>query len=374
MDLNLTEEQRLIVDSAAEFLAAHSTSAQVRQVTETPGGWDASLWQGLAELGWCGIHTAEEQGGLGLGVVELALLQEQLGRRLACVPYFDSVALAASALRGLAGHPSADAALQELASGAQCFALALPQPTGTAVPARAQPQADGSWQLHGLWPQVGSATLAQQLLLLAHQPNGVWGLWLVPANAPGLRIEALATVDATRLQAQVQAEGVPVSASQLLAQGEALEALLARTRCIAAIALAAEQVGVAQQALDLTLAYTLERQQFEKPIASFQGVKHRCAHMLVAVETARSAVYGAACLADTQPDDATLVRLAAHALSEATQAALYTTREAIQLHGGVGFTWEYDPHLYFRRAQASSQRLAPTHWWLEQVAQQLLDA
>jgi len=373
MDLNLNEEQRLIVDSAAEFLAAHSASERVRSASSPPGGWDEALWQGLAELGWCGIHSPEAQGGLGLGLVELALLQEQLGRRLACVPYFDGVALAATALRALADQPAADAALQSLASGEQCFALALPEPDAAAPSAQATPQGDG-WLLQGQWPQVGSAPVAQQLLLPALQADGAWGLFLVPADAPGLAVTAQPAVDATRLHGSVTAENIALAATQRIAHGPALQALLAHTRCIAAIALAAEQVGVAQQALDLSLAYTLERQQFEKPVASFQAVKHRVGQMLVAVETARSAVYGAACLADTRPSPDALLRAATQAISEATEAALYCTREAIQLHGGVGFTWEYDPHLYLRRAQASSQRLAPLRWWREQVARQLLDA
>lgn len=372
MDLNLSEEQRLIVDSAAEFLAAHSASEQVRRISTRPGGWDETLWQGLVELGWCGIHTPEAQGGLGLGVVELALLQEQLGRRLACVPYFDSTALAASALRPLTGHPLADAALQALATGERRLALALPRPD-TAITAQAQVQADGNWLLQGDWPRVGSAQLAQQLLLPAQLAGGGTALFLVPADAEGLSIGAQPAVDATRLQGAVSARQLRLPARNCIAERQVLDGLLAHTRCIAAIALAAEQLGVAQQALDLTLAYTLERQQFEKPIAGFQAVKHRCAQMLVQVETARSAVYGAACLADTAPDEAALLRAAAQAIGEATEAALYCTREAIQLHGGVGFTWEYDPHLYLRRAQASSQRLAAPHWWQEQVARQLLD-
>lgn len=374
MDLNLSEEQRLIVDSAAEFLAEHSSSERIRFVSDQPGGWDDILWQGLAELGWCGIHSPEPQGGLGLGVVELALLQEQLGRRLACVPYFDSVALAATVLRALAGQPEVDAALQALTSGEQRFALAMPDPNMSSAPHSPQAISQGEgWLLQGEWSQVGSAPVAQQLLLPALQADGQLGLFLVPTGTPGLTIAAQAAVDATRLHGKLTAQQVAIKAGQLIACGTTLHALLEHTRCVAAIALAAEQVGVAQQALDLSLAYTMERQQFEKPIASFQGIKHRCAQILVTVELARSAVYGAACLADTGPDSAALKLVAAQAISEATEAALYSTREAIQLHGGVGFTWEYDPHLYFRRAQASSQRLAPLSWWHEQVAQQLLD-
>ena len=371
MDLNLSDEQRLIVDSAAEFLAAQSSSARVRSISEQPGQWDQALWEGLSALGWCGIHLPESQQGLGLGVVELCLLQEQLGMHLACVPYFDTVALAASVLHELHAHPAVAPVLSALAQGQARSVLALPEPDA-AITARAQ-ACSGGWQLSGLWPQVGSAPLATHLLLPAPDAEGQTRLFLLPADSAGLAVQAQPALDATRLHGQVHAHNCLVRDDQCMAAGPALDALLQHTRCLAAVALAAEQVGVAQKALDLTLAYTLERQQFEKPIASFQAVKHRCAQMLVALETARSAVYGAACIADTRPDAATLLHFAAQARSEATEAALFCTREAIQLHGGVGFTWEYDPHLYFRRAQASSQRLGALRWWREQVARQWLD-
>jgi len=199
-------------------------------------------------------------------------------------------------------------------------------------------------------------------------------LLLVPTDAPGLQVQALQTLDGTRRMARVQVQNVVLDDSACLARGTLVHDVLHRVRCQGAIALAAEQVGVAQQCLDLTLAYTGQRHQFDRPVAGFQAVKHRCAQMLVALESARSAVYGAACMADTHPDSAVLMFYAAQARVAATEAALFCSREAIQLHGGVGFTWEFDPHFYLRRAQASSQRLGPVSWWLEQVAGQLLDA
>ena len=372
MDLNLSEEQRLIVDSAVEFLAAHSPNERIRAVTRTPGQWDEQTWQGLSELGWCGIHLPESVGGLGLGWVALCLLQEQLGRRLACVPYFDTVVLAATALCPLQTQAGVGDLLSRLAQGQLRLALALPDPDAP-MTGRVQARSDG-WHLQGQWAAVGSAPVADQLLLPALDSEGVCRLWVVASTHPGLRIQPVPAVDATRLHGTVFADDVTLPAEACLAQGPSLQALLAHTRSLAAIGLAAEQVGVAQQALDLSLAYVLQRQQFEKPVASFQAIKHRCAQMLVAVEMARSAVYGAAGMADTLPDPMTLLRAAAQARHEATQAALYCTREAIQLHGGVGFTWEYDPHLYLRRAQASSQRLGALTWWREQVVQQWLDA
>ena len=148
---------------------------------------------------------------------------------------------------------------------------------------------------------------------------------------------------------------------------------LAGAVAAAAIGLAAEQVGVAERALDLAVDYTKEREQFGKAVGSFQGVKHRAAQMLVKVETARSAVYAAAFIADTAGDATDLTYFAAQARTDATEAALFSTRESIQLHGGVGFTWEFDPHLFFRRAQASSQRMGTVEQWREQVAARLLD-
>jgi alkylation response protein AidB-like acyl-CoA dehydrogenase len=195
----------------------------------------------------------------------------------------------------------------------------------------------------------------------------------VHADAPGLRLQPLPPLDATRRHADVLATELQLPVAACLSRGIALSEAWQRAAFFAAIALAAEQVGVAQACLDLTLAYTAQRFQFGKAIASFQAVKHRCAQMLVTLEQARSAVYGAAALADTEASDDVLLRHAAQARMESTQAALYCSREAIQLHGGMGFTWVFDPHLFLRRAQLASQRLGPVSWWCEQVAAQLLD-
>ena len=375
MDLSLSDEQQQIADSATTFLQEASAMPAVRAASESANGLDEALWRGMAELGWCGVHLPETAGGLGLGMVELVLLQEQLGRHLACVPFFDSVALAATALRELPDSALAQQWLEALATGEKVGALALTAEAAspfTAVRARAQ-RTNTGWTLDGDWPQVGSAALADVLLLPAQGESGESLLFAVPADATGLQVQPLKTLDATRRLAQVQCRAVSLPADHCIGQGAPLDAVLARTLQLGAIALAAEQVGVAQQCLDLTLAYAAQRVQFDKPIAGFQAVKHRCAQMLVALESARSAVYGAACIADTAPDAATLLFHAAQARVAATEAAQFCAREAIQLHGGVGFTWEFDPHLYLRRAQASSQRLGTPAWWLEQVAEQLLD-
>jgi len=390
MELVLSEEQQHIADSAAVFLAKASAMPGVRTISQSAEGWDPKLWQDMAELGWCGVSVPESAGGLGLGQVERVLLQEQLGRRLACVPFFDSAVLAASALAAFDKHPVALAWSQRLASGEAIMSLALPEVSfHQSIPQAASSHVSGAppapiarpasgerqgWTLEGEWPQVGSAAMAHGLLLPAQTESGETLLLLVPTDAPGLQVHALQTLDGTRRMARVQAQAVVLDDSACMARGNWVHDVLRRVRCQGAIALAAEQVGVAQQCLDLTLAYTGQRHQFDRPVAGFQAVKHRCAQMLVALESARSAVYGAACMADTHPDSAVLMFYAAQARVAATEAALFCSREAIQLHGGVGFTWEFDPHFYLRRAQAASQRLGPVSWWLEQVAEQLLDA
>lgn len=372
MDLTLSDEQQQIADSAAAFLLEASAMPAVRVASESSSGLDHALWRGMAELGWCGVLLPESAGGLGLGLIELVLLQEQLGRRLACVPFFDSVALAATVLRELPGSALAQDWLVPLAAGQKMAALALDPSLGAAACARGR-RKDTGWTLDGDWPQVGSAATADVLLLPARAESGESLLFAVPADAAGVGVRPLTTLDATRRMAQVQCRAVALPAAHCIGQGAQLDAVLARTLQLGAIALAAEQVGVAQQCLDLTLDYAAQRSQFDRPIASFQAVKHRCAQMLVELEGARSAVYGAACIADIAPGATTLLFHAAQARVAATEAAQFCAREALQLHGGVGFTWEFDPHLYLRRAQACSQRLGPLSWWLEQVAEQLLD-
>ena len=257
MDLSLSEEQQQITDSAANFLAEAATMPVVRAVSESADGLDRSLWRGIAELGWCGVHLPETARGLGLGMVELVLLQEQLGRRLACVPFFDSAVLAATVLRELPESTVAQDWLQQLAAGQAIGALALPSCPASGH-ATAQVSATG-WVLHGDWPLVGSAAMADVLLLSAQTASGESLLFAVPADTKGLQVQPLVMLDATRRMAAVCAQAVDLPASGCISQGPFLDEILMRIHHLGAIALAAEQVGVAQQCLDLTLAYAAQR-------------------------------------------------------------------------------------------------------------------
>ncbi|EKS9793469.1 MULTISPECIES: acyl-CoA dehydrogenase family protein [Burkholderia] len=383
MDLALTDEQAMIRDAAADVLAERSASADVRRALEQSAGRDDALWAALSgELGWNALALPEVAGGLGLGAVEQTVLMEQLGRRIACVPYFSTACLAATALAGCAETPLAKDWLARVGEGACSATLALPFDLPTVVrslPVVAEETA-GGYALSGTIEQVIDGARADLLLVparIANEGQSI-GLFAIDvATASGLKVTPLDTLDTTRPIARVVFDEARMSRDALLACGTAAVQVLERTFWFAALALAAEQLGGAQQCLDLTLDYTSQRVQFGRAIASFQAVKHRCAQMMVLIESARSAVLGAAHAWDaeagnTQPSDALRADIAA-AKSAANDAYAFCAQEAIQLHGGVGFTWEYDPHLYFKRAQASGAQFGSTPQLLEWIASHAID-
>jgi alkylation response protein AidB-like acyl-CoA dehydrogenase len=396
MNLALSEEQIMIRDSAAEVLAERSASAAVRQAIEHNSGRDDALWRTVArELGWCALTVPEAAGGAGLGAMELVLLMEQMGRRLACVPYFGTVCLAATAL-GRCESAAARAWLSRIASGEVSAALALDAAAGFDAPVvsvYAQETPDG-YCLSGTLAQVVDGASADLLLvpaLIANEAQTIALFELNCADLAGLTRTPLVTLDATRPLARIELNALDVPRDALLAYGRDAQRALSDTAWFAALALAAEQLGGAQQCLDLTLAYTAERVQFGRTIASFQAVKHRCAQMMVEIEAARSAVFGAAQAWDQARHEAwdqvpgstrheTCASLPPQVLADiavakatANDAFRFCAQEAIQLHGGVGFTWEYDPQLYFKRAQACSAQFGTTAQMLSFIAAQAID-
>ena len=435
MNLALSEEQTMIRDSAAEVLAERSASAAMRQAIEHTAGRDDGLWHTLAsELGWCALTVPEAAGGAGLGAMELVLLMEQMGRRLACVPYFSTVCLAATALaqcesaaarawlsRIASGEVSATLALDAAAgfdgrtalayatgsvdaraasayaaggvNGHAASAFAAPGFDARTVTVYAEETAHG-YRLSGTLAQVvdgASADLVLVPVLIANEAQTIALFELNCADLAGLIRTPLITLDATRPLARIELNAVDVPRDALLACGSEVQRALSDTAWFAALALAAEQLGGAQQCLDLTLAYTAERVQFGRAIASFQAIKHRCAQMMVDIEATRSAVLGAALAWDqarhqwrTQVPDPMRNRAGASlppdvladiatAKATANDAFRFCAQEAIQLHGGVGFTWEYDPQLYFKRAQACSAQFGTTAQMLSFIAGQVID-
>ncbi len=396
MELSLSLEQEMIRDTAREFLDARSDSAAVRRVVDAEDAsarHDPELWREVAELGWCGIALPEEAGGAGLGAPELVLLMEQMGRRLACVPYWSSVCLAAPALQGSLSQAQAQAQarLEPLALGTTRAALVLPAWTAPDTAGQLSPEAlpvwaeagEGGFVLHGRVDQVFDAEGADWLLVPARIHDGAGGLALflldaaALANNPHVPVQPLNTLDRTRAIASVVFDALPVDVGGCLARGPEVARGIGAALWHGTLMLAAEQLGGAQQCLDLTVAYAAERIQFGRAIASFQAVKHRCAQMMVMTEAARSAIHGAAhawqaaiAAGDEAAMNAARLDIAAARIA-ADEAFAFCAQESIQLHGGVGFTWEYDPQLYFKRAQAAAGWLGGTAAALDCIADAL---
>ncbi|MBF8701322.1 MULTISPECIES: acyl-CoA dehydrogenase family protein [Pseudomonas putida group] len=384
MEFAFTEEQLLIRDSAERFLAQASDSHAVRAGMSRAADYDPELWRQIGqELYWPALLVPEAYGGMGLGFVELAVLLEQCGRFLLGSPLFTTTCLATPALL-LADNPALQARwLPAIASGQLHATLACPLEAAQ-LQAEVRPDGDG-YRLDGCHTQVVDGAQADLLLIAARRPGsaGEHGIsvFAVPADTPGMVRTTLHTLDQTRRLARIELQQVPVSEAQRVSAIDQAWPLLQATQRIAAIGLAAEQLGGAQQALDLTLAYTAERHQFGRSVASFQAIKHRCADMMLHIECTRSAVWYAACVAreylaeDGDPMvRGELLAAAATAKAHASETFFHCAAESIQLHGGVGFTWEYDPHLYFKRARASEQLLGNPAWHRECLATELLGA
>lgn len=337
MHFDFTDDQREIKRTARELLASRSSFERVRAVAEGDGAYDGGLWDELVALGWTGIAIPEQHGGQGLGMLELTLVLEELG--YAVTP---SRLLA----NALAGQLIASSGSDEQ-RGRLLPAIAAGTATATVAFAR-----DGVAEL------VPDADSARWIVLVEGTGSGSPSARLFDARDGAVTIAPRATVDPTRRYARVTvADG---------AEGEPLGGDLAAGLDRAEIALAAELTGLAQRALELTVAYVKERRQFGTPVGAFQAVSHRAAQMLLETEGARSAAYFAAWAADAEPQS--LARAASIAKAAAADAGRHVTAAAIQLHGGIGFTWEADVHWLYKRAQLDAALLAPAGWHRRRVA------
>jgi alkylation response protein AidB-like acyl-CoA dehydrogenase len=378
MRFAFSEEQEELRAAARAFLADHSSSEQVRQAMASEPGFDPEVWKRIgAELGWPAVVVPEEYGGLGLTWVELVALLETMGEALLCSPFFSTVCLAGTALLEAGTEEQKQEHLPALAEGHLLATLALTEAGGRwdaeGISATARREG-GDYRLSGAKRFVPDGHCAELFLVAARGPGsrgeeGV-SLFLVPADAAGLERRALPTMDQTRRLADVELREVRVpAAARMGEEGEAWPAL-ARSLDLAGVALAAEQVGGASRCLDLSVEYARERVQFGRAIGSFQAIKHKCADMLVLVESARSAAYYAGCVAAGQGGDLGVV--ASMAQAYCSDAYFRCAAESIQVHGGVGFTWEYDPHLHFKRARSMEGFLGDPGYHRERVARRIL--
>jgi alkylation response protein AidB-like acyl-CoA dehydrogenase len=347
MDFSFTEEQQMIADTARGFFSENATSERTRAAMNSEGV-DRDLWKAFCEeLGLGGVLVSETDGGAGLGHVEFAAIAEAAGARVASIPMLGQ-AMACSALA--AGGSDAQKAeyLPQITGGGLIVA------TGSATDL----SASGS-RLSGTVTCVADGAIADVFLLAGPQ-----GAWLVRADADGVSVQGHTTMDQTRRLATVTLTNVQCD---VLPEWEAALNAANRTGCLC---LAAEALGGAQACLDQTVAFSQDRVQFGRPIGSFQAYKHRLADMMIEIEQARSAVYWAACAIDENTDDPDL---AAHAAKSFCADTFFRcASDMIQLHGGIGFTWEHDAHLYFKRARSIQTMLMNGDWHREQIAAMIL--
>ena len=374
MQFAFTEEQMLMRDTARAFLEANASSAEVRAACSRPMGYDVELWRRLSgELGWAGTAIAERYGGAGLGMVELAILQYEQGRRLVPSPFFSTVCLAAPLIAAAATEQQKALWLGRIAAGEVRIAVALAGPQGGAgiddIAVELHPRGN-SWQLRGASGFVIFGHACDALLVAARDrhtaKNEVVRLVMVDPAASGLQIEPHVMLDLTRPMSSIRFDDVSVGRADLLGEVGSpfseIEHALERAR----VALASEAVGGAEYSLEMTTQYVKERVQFDRPIGSFQAVKHRLADMMVLVEAAKSACWYAACFADDSA--AELKEAAAIAKCACCDAFVQCSSNAIQLHGGIGFSWDHDAHLYFKRARAAATLLGSPYWQRERLA------
>jgi alkylation response protein AidB-like acyl-CoA dehydrogenase len=345
------EDQTEFAAFVTKFLDERCGEAEVRRLMEDETGYDAAVWtQASEQLGLAGLDIPEQYAGSGATFREVSLVMEALGSSLACLPFYSTAVLAAGALLATDDEEAREEHLPGIAAGRTIATLALAERGGSSPSdIHTTAERDGSgFRLGGSKDFVVDGHVADLLLVVAQAAGGL-SLFAVDADAPGLTSSTMRTLDPTRKLAHLDLAGVR---AQLIGPEGSAHAVIDRVRERAAMAIACEQLGVASRALAMAVAYAKSRVQFGRPIGSFQAVKHRCVDMAQRIEAARSAAqWGAATLAEGSEMSGVAAALATVCC---TEAAVFATAENVQVHGGIGFTWEHPAHLYFRRARSSA--------------------
>ncbi len=376
MDFGFSEEQEMLRSSARDFLAKEVPMTAVRTMMEDEVGFSDVLWKRMSDLGWMGLILPEEYGGSGLDFVDLIVVLEEMGRVVLPGPFFSTVVLGGVALLEGGSDAQKQAVIPKLARGEVKLTLAQLEPSGRwgadGVALEATPSG-GGFVLRGTKLFVPDAHVADQLIVAGRAPGstGAQGvsLFLVDAKARGVKTTQLKTMDQTRRLAEVVLDGVTVGADQVLGTPGQGWALLDRIVDRGKVGLCAEMCGGAQRVLDMSVEYAKVREQFGKPIGSFQAIQHKCANMLVEVESSKSVTYYAAWAVANDVAEAPLA--AAMAKAYCSDAYRHVSGEGIQIHGGIGFTWEHDMHIYFKRAKSSEVTFGDATWNRELVAQHI---
>ena len=359
MQFGLSESQEFLKDSARKFFAGECPSSEIRRLMETDTAYDTALWAKLTDQGYTGIIFPEEYGGVGLGKVELMLLMEEAGRALLPGPFFSTVVLAGSVLDAVGSPAHKKKHLAPICRGEARATVAILEASASWNPRDVQLTA-ANGKLTGEKLFVSDAAVANFILVVARN-----GVFIVDAKAPGLKITPMPAMDLTRKLYVVEFKNTPAEELGPLTN-------LPRAFEVASAAMAAELVGGMQRTLDITVEYAKTRKQFGKPIGMFQAVQHQCADMYLETESSRSAVYYAGwALEENAPDAPVAVSIAKMYASDAGRTV---GNRGIQIHGGMGFTWENDLHLYYRRAKASENAFGDATFHRERIASLIIDA
>jgi len=376
MDFGFSEEQEMLRSSARDFLTKETPMTFVRKMMDDERGMTDGLWKQMAELGWIGLVLPEQYGGSGLTFVDLVVVLEEMGRVVLPGPFFSTVVLGGTAIADLGTDAQKQQWLPKIASGDAKVTLASLEPSGRWDADGIQLEAKasgGDVVLTGTKLFVPDA-LGADLFVVAGRAPGSRGadgvsLYLVDAKAAGVKITPLKTMDQTRKLSEVVFDGVKVPAASVLGTAGQGWAALERIADRGKVGLCAEMCGGASRVLDMSVEYAKVREQFGKPIGSFQAIQHKCANMLVEVESSKSVTYYAAWAVANDVAEAPLA--AAMAKAYCSDAYRHVAGEGIQIHGGIGFTWEHDMHLYFKRAKSSEVTFGDATWNRELVAQHI---
>jgi alkylation response protein AidB-like acyl-CoA dehydrogenase len=372
MDFDLNKPQRLLKDSAREFLARDCKPERVRELMETDTAHDDKLWQALAVQGWTGLRIPEEHGGLGLGLVELAAVMEEMGR--ACLPSAFLSTLTAAALIEYAGDVQQRGKyLEPIAAGEMKATVALLEDSANwdlnAVKLKAT-RNGGKFFVTGKKLFVPDADISDVLICVARTGDSLV-LLPIQREAGGVSVQAMPSMDGTRKVYELSLEDVSVSEPEVLGADGDVRTALSRALEVATTALCAEMVGGMQWMLDTAVEYAKTRQQFGRPIGSFQAVQHQCADMLLMTESARSAAYYAAwALTEGDPVATLAVSIAKAYCSDAYREV---ANRCVQVHGGIGFTWEHDLQLYYKRSKSSETLFGDAIFHRERIARLIVD-
>jgi alkylation response protein AidB-like acyl-CoA dehydrogenase len=345
-------EHDALRDAVRRLLTERSPETEVRRLMETEQGYDPAVWSLMArQIGLQGLALPEKYGGSGAGFVDLQIVFEEMGRALLCAPYLSTVVLAANALLTSGDEAACAEYLPAIAEGATIATLAVTETSGSwraeDVALAAESAGEGGYRLTGEKLFVLDGHVADLLLVVARTAAGP-SLFAVDAAAEGLTREAMGTLDATRKQSHLVFASTP---ARLIGEDGGAARPLEQTMDLAAAALAAEQAGGARRVLEMAVDYAKVREQFGRPIGSFQAIKHKCADMLLEVESSTSAAYAVGWAIDSGSDEVPV--LASLAKAYCSEAYTHCTAENIQIHGGIGFTWEHPAHLYFKRAKST---------------------